>query len=285
MIELLTVIAVSSILLALFLPAVQRIREQALVMQCKNNMRNLGQACQLFHENYGYYPRNTIRPRGTTLIDNEPEGNLWNWHSGTYETWHRQILEYIEQPGVRVQDAVRGFGCPADPRGTNYTVPDYGFTWYVGVFSNPNSFNNGIIIDDSDLKSKFTISAQSITDGCSNTLMIAERPPSAEGQFGWWDSRCCAEDNISPIVGNRRPFSSGIDGNCPHLNYYGPGRYQDRCAFNRIWSYHREGANFVMADGSVRMFSYQVNKQPCGNTTLLEALASRAGAEVPEGEY
>jgi prepilin-type processing-associated H-X9-DG protein len=284
MIELLTVIGICAVLMALLLPAVPQVRERAVVMECRTNMRNLGHACHIFHETYGYFPRNTIRPRGTTPIDGEPEGNLWHWHSGTYETWHRQILGYIEQQGVRVQDSVRGFGCPADPRGTTYTVPDYGFTWYVGVYSNPNGFNDGVIVDDSDLKSKFTVSASHVTDGTSNTIMIAERPPSAEGQFGWWDSRCCTEDNISPIVGNRRPFSSGKYGNCPDRNYYGTGKYQDRCAFNRIWSYHREGANFVMADGSVRMFSYQVAKQPCGNSTLLESLASRAGGDF-SGEY
>ena len=35
-----------------------------------------------------------------------------------------------------------------------------------------------------------------------------------------------------------------------------------------------------MADGSVRMFSYDIAEETVKNTTLLEALVSRTGAEV-----
>ena len=279
LIELLVVIAIIGILVALLLPAVHQVRERARNIECRNNIRNLGHAAHLFHETYGFFPRNTVRPRGITRVDGEPQGNLWHWDSGSYETWHREILGYIEKYNVRVQDAVPLFGCPADPRGTNYTVPEYGFTWYVGVYPNPGRFNEGVIVDDSDLPSKFTVSMRDVLDGTSQTLMIAERPPSADGQFGWWDSRCCTEDNLSPVVGNRNPFSSGSSGNCPNPAYYGPDRYENRCAFNRIWSYHRGGANFCLADGSVRMMSYDLARQQLGSTTILEALASRAGTE------
>ncbi len=285
-IELLTVIAIISLLLALLLPAVQSVRENARIVQCKNNLKNMGLACHNFHDTYGYFPRNTIRPRGTTKIDAEPEGNLWNWHSGTYETWHREILPFVEHDGVRVQDAVPIFGCPSDPRGPTYTVPDYGFTWYVGVYSNPDTLNNGVIVDDSDLRSKFTVSMDRITDGTSQTILIAERPPAADGNFGWWDSRCCTEDNISPSKGTNRPFSSGRHGrHCPDPAYYGPGEYTDRCAFNGLWSPHAAGGNFCMTDGSVRPISYAMGQVSAGSTTLMEALASRADAELVPGDF
>ncbi len=279
------VIAICSILMALLLPAVQAAREQARLVQCRNHLRNLALACHTFHDTHLMFPRNTVRPRGTTQIDAEPAGNLWNWHSGTYETWHREILEFVEQKNVRVQDVVPIFGCPSDPRGPNYRVPDYGFTWYVGVYSNPGSFNNGVIVDDSDLKSKFTVAMRDVTDGASYTILMTERPPAADGNFGWWDSRCCAEDNLSPAVGNDKPFSSGRNGRCPNPGYYGPGDYRDRCAFNRLWSNHRAGSNFGMADGSVRMIAYDVGRSPSGTTTLLEALSSRAGSETVTSDF
>lgn len=279
-IELLCIIAIIAVMCALLLPAVQQSREAARNLQCRNNIRSLGQASLTFHEFNLYFPRNTIRPRGTTMIGAEPPGNLWNWDAGTYESWHREIMPFIEQANVRVQDAVPLLGCPADPRGPAYTVPGYGFTWYVGVYSNPTTFNNGVIIDDSNLKSKQTVSVADVMDGTSNTILIAERPPSADGQRGWWDSRCCAEDNISAARGDNKLVSSGKYGKCPNPAIYHQGKYEDQCSFNSLWSCHRGGGNFCFADGSVRSISYEAGNSPLGTGTLLEALSSRSGAEL-----
>jgi len=285
LIELLTVIAIIGVLSALILPAVQQSRNAARSAQCRNNLHNLGLACLTFHDTYQFFPRNTIRPRGTTAIDSEPAGNLWNWHSGTYESWNRELLPFIAKAGARVQDAIPILGCPSDPRGPAYTVPDYGFTWYVGVYSNPNTVNNGIIIDDSDLKDKLTIHVSLVLDGASNTILLAERPPSADGGSGWWDSRCCIEDSISPAKGSNRPFSSGLKGRCPSPAIYKQGDVRDNCSFNAIGSCHVGGGNFCMADGSVRTISYQAGNQHVGTTSLMEALASRNGSEVFSTDY
>lgn len=285
LIEVLTVIAIISLLIAMIGPAIQRARESARVLQCRNNLKNLGLACLTFHDTNKIYPRNTIRPRGTTQIGGEPAGNLWNWNSGTFESWCREIMPYIEQPNVRVQDSIPTLGCPSDPRGPNYSVSDYGFTWYVGVYSNPNSLNNGMIVDDSNLKSKCTVSSEMVTDGTSNTILLAERPPAADGQRGWWDSRCCTEDAISPARGNNKLYSNGIFGKCPTPAIYQSGNVLDNCAFHAVWSNHAAGGNFCMGDGSVRMISYDVGNEPIAGTSLLEALASRAGGELIGGDW
>jgi prepilin-type N-terminal cleavage/methylation domain-containing protein/prepilin-type processing-associated H-X9-DG protein len=285
LIELMTVIAVFSVLAALLLPAVQAARERARMMQCQNNLHNLGVACLNFEETFGCLPRNTIRPRGSTPIGGQPKGNWSKWDAGSYETWARQIMPFVERPRARVQDVVPVLACPSDPRGPTYRVPQYGFTWYVGVHSNPGTLNNGAMIDDSDLKSKLTISLQDISDGASNTILITERPPSADGSAGWWDSSCCTEDTISPVRGTPAPFATGKFGTCPDPALFEHGNYQDLCTFNAIWSPHLEGANFCMADGSVRMFSYRVADQHVGSVTVLEALASRSGGESLPSDY
>jgi type II secretory pathway pseudopilin PulG len=280
LIELLVVVAIIGVLIALLLPAVQKAREAAISTKCQNNLRNLGLACHNFKSAYQYYPRCTVRPRGVTAINGEPPGNPSNWGSGTYESWLRQVLPYIEQANNRTQDPIPLLSCPADPRGPSYTMPAYAFTWYVGVYSNPATPSNGIIIDDSKLPEAHMITDAAITDGTSNTILLAERPPPADGQWGWWDSPCCIQDGLSPVRGDLTIYSSGINGNCPNPAVYRRGSIQDNCAFNAVWGNHSQGAYFCMGDGSVRMIAFAAGNQAAGTITLLEALASRSGSEV-----
>jgi prepilin-type N-terminal cleavage/methylation domain-containing protein/prepilin-type processing-associated H-X9-DG protein len=285
LIELLIVIGIIAVLVGLLLPAVQRVRNAADMTRCKNNLRQLGLACLNFQADRGYFPRCTVRPRGTTPVDGQPDGNLSNWGSGTYESWIREVLVYIEQPNARVQDAVRGLGCPFDPRRTDYAHPAYGFTWYVGVYPDPATESAGILVDDSKLKGPRRITPGAVTDGASNTFLLAERPPPADGQWGWWDSACCIQDTISPVRGDRKVYSSGPNGNCPVPAVYGPGDMTDNCSFNAVWAFHGSGGNFVMGDGSVRTISFEAGNRPIGGTTLLEALASRSGGEIVAADY
>lgn len=283
-IELLVVIVIFAILMALLAPAIQHARESARVVECRNKLKNLGLVCLTFHETYHSYPRNTVRPRGVTLSEEEPPGNLWNWNRGTFESWNRQIMGLMHHKSATEHDAIPELACPSDPRGEAYKIPTYGFTWYVGIYSNPSTVNNGVIIDDSDLRTKKTVSILDVTDGTSNTIMIGERHPVDDDRWGWWDSRCCIEDSISPARGENRIFSHGIYGRCPAPAIYRRGDYRDDCLIHALWSTHRGGGNFCLADGSVRTISYDSGNSPAGNSTLLEILASRAGHEIVGSE-
>jgi prepilin-type N-terminal cleavage/methylation domain-containing protein/prepilin-type processing-associated H-X9-DG protein len=278
-IELLVVMAIVGLLLAIIVPAVQAARESARNIDCRNRLRSLGMTCLAYHDLYGHFPRNTVRPRGSTPIDGEPPGNLWPWSNGSYESWCRQVMPLLDRHRAIAQDSISVITCPSDPRGTNYKIPTYGFTWYVGVYSNEDVENDGIIIDDSELGHKCTVSISNVSDGTSNTILLAERAPPADGQWGWWDSKCCTEDTLSPIVGSRKYYSNGIFGTCPDPAYYGRADARDNCTFNSLSSFHVGGGNFCMADGSVRMIAFHAAKTRCSTKTLLEALTSRRGGE------
>lgn len=284
LVELLVVIAIIAILVGLLAPAIQSARASAANAQCQSNLKDIGLACHSFHHRFNYFPRNTVRPRGVTRINTEPAGNLNQWSSGSFEGWLRQIAPYFDRQTIKTQDAVPLLGCPVDPRGPTYSIPTYGFSWYVGVFSNRTYQNDGILVDDSFLQQPYTVTMRMVSDGLSNTILLAERPPSADGLYGWWDSPWTG-DIIAPVRGDRSPVSSSRFGNCPNSATYRFGNYEDNCNFNSVWSNHPTGGNVCFGDGSVRVLTYAAGNQSIAGKSLMEALATRDRKEALPADY
>jgi prepilin-type N-terminal cleavage/methylation domain-containing protein/prepilin-type processing-associated H-X9-DG protein len=88
LIELLVVIAIIAILIGLLLPAVQKVRDAAANIQCKNNLKQLGLAAMSYHDALGTFPAGSICRPGTG-----PFAKSVSY----YETWAISILPYIEQ--------------------------------------------------------------------------------------------------------------------------------------------------------------------------------------------
>jgi prepilin-type N-terminal cleavage/methylation domain-containing protein/prepilin-type processing-associated H-X9-DG protein len=154
LIELLVVIAIIGILIALLLPAVQKIREAAANLQCKNNLKQIGLAAHNYHDSNGHFPAGSIVHAGTGPF------------AGTvsyYDTWAIALLPFVEQgplynlwnkdiPNIAPdnvaganfvlmrQSNVKVYNCPSDvSAGLGFTPyrPDSGNDYTTNTASGP----------------------------------------------------------------------------------------------------------------------------------------------------
>src|SRR6201990_1081135 len=88
LVELLVVIAILGILIALLLPAVQKVREAAAMIKCRNNLKQLTLGCTQHHEQTGRLPVSMLM-YGT--------GNINDYNQNFGPNWAVMILPYIEQ--------------------------------------------------------------------------------------------------------------------------------------------------------------------------------------------
>jgi prepilin-type processing-associated H-X9-DG protein len=278
------VIAIIAILIALLIPAVQKVRAVAANTECLNKLKQIGLALHSYHEDYKRFPTAEIRRP-------VPE-DLWDYFAGA---WMYQILPYLEQRALWEQGQSRdpndraklnpwativpAFLCPADPRENAGGVNPYGPNSYLGVVGQrsgpmhiPNDWRYSTATWDGVFGEDAGVRLTDITDGTSNTLMVGERPPSRGNLIGqWvWDAFQSALWAIVEVG-----ILTGSDGQpCPDQSYFSPGDLANYCHVNHFWSFHSGGGNWLFCDGSVRFMTYSAG------TDLIPAMASINGGEV-----
>jgi prepilin-type N-terminal cleavage/methylation domain-containing protein/prepilin-type processing-associated H-X9-DG protein len=304
LIELLVVIAIIAVLIALLLPAVQKVPEAANRVACANNLKQIALATHNYHDTFKKFPTGG---HISDLVGNRPTGGTTLWI---------ELLPYFEQDNLRNKwdnydnrnnvagerhatsaQVIRLLICPSDaledPVG-EYTVPPPNWSWGFYALSSyggnagkravytggaprfPRMTRDGIFWLDSRVR------IADIPDGTSNTLFFGERyhyDPE-------YDRLHAQLFSVSAPVADWGRWGwtagPGIMANvtlhsAAPINYMMPPGGDFSNLENRLGAFgsgHPGGANFAFADGSVRFLN--------DSTPLLtlQALSTRRGGEI-----
>jgi prepilin-type N-terminal cleavage/methylation domain-containing protein/prepilin-type processing-associated H-X9-DG protein len=316
LIELLVVIAIIAVLIGLLLPAVQKVRDAAARIQCQNNLKQVGLAFHNYENANGtFHSSKNRRPYGMTekatqlgwaafLLPYLEQGNLrlsldlmsgWN-NDATNTPLGATPIKVLTCPAVSPQVRVGAYNNAGNVLAYfDYTAiqqvdPALGAAGLAEVTTEPQVY--GVLTNINRPKlgdppgqypnGLYERRVTEITDGTSNTLLIAEvaaRPQKYAGRA----KKLVGTPDTDPATGGAwlRPNVSDIptflgtqyDGSA------GPGPCAINCSNNQnVFSLHTGGANILFCDGSVKFLNENVPVQ------TFAAIITFAGGEVL-GDY
>ena len=272
LIELLVVIAIIAILIALLVPAVQKVRDAAARAQCQNNLKQWGLAMHGYHDTYKQFPEGARNnPRRTWVM------LLWPFVEQTALSSKNDLAKPFHDPPATIHGTMNGlcgarvplYYCPSDNgsdirNGTyqrtrgNYVV-NWGNTTYGSA--PPSTGTAPFAHVGGNRATPHVTKMTSITDGTSNTLMIAEYLMTPSADDNDWRGDIHNDDGVFRFHTLDTPNSTVPDVVSwastatpdPAMPVTTAGAQK-----NAARSRHTGGVNAGLCDGSVRFVSSNV---------------------------
>ncbi len=310
LIELLVVIAIIAILIGLLLPAVQKVREAAARAKCSNNLKQLGLAAHNYHDANGTLPDGDpdLGSNGTwqvlvlPYLEQTAMGAAYQNFGQSNGTGSPQ---YSQSPNVESVTSIQLtiLTCPSDPssqapfpitiNGTAYRITAHNYAANYGnttrTRTSPYPGAGGVTFGgapfNSGFEGKVTVRLTDIVDGTSTTLLFAEVLKGINTAndaitdlrgFSWWGPGGCFTTYYPP--NSTSPDILEFAAYCNNLPAQNLPCVVGTAYIFSARSQHSGGVNTVMADGSVKFISNNVD------INTWRALGTTMGGEVL-GDY
>ncbi len=314
MIELIVVVAIIAVLIALLLPAVHSAREGARRTQCVNNLLQLGVALATYEATYQVLPPGTVDKTGPIVED--INSYQFGWiprilpyleQKAVYRALDFKTGVYQAANLTAGAVSMNVLTCPSDPKRWNgrgwsripggmstgfnpLAIPDPTTTAFAACHNDTEApidvTNTGVFYLNSRVR------LDDIEDGLSHTIFLGEKKGPGD-ELGWPSgTRATLRNTGTPI---NRTVLDPTDLSGFHIQLAklleppdptrepvdpalaAPTALPGPVAVGGFGSFHPQGANFLLGDGSARFLKSTIDRE------VFRRLGSRADG-LPVGD-